>query len=153
MIGTSNLGKYFGNQTLFRGVSLQFLPGHRYGVVGANGSGKSTLLKILAGEEPASEGEVSVPRRARVGMLRQDHFEYENTRILDVVMMGHAELYAAMAEKEAILARAEEEFDGERYSELEDLILQQGGYTLEARAGEILEGLGIATDDASGAPL
>jgi len=146
MIGVNNLGKYFGHQTLFRGVSLQFLPGERYGVVGANGCGKSTLLKILAGDESASEGDVAIPRRARVGMLRQDHFQYESTRILDVVMMGHADLYAAIAEKEEILARAEQNFDGERYAELEDLILQQGGYTLEARAGEILEGLGIETE-------
>ncbi len=79
-------------------------------------------------------------------MLRQDHFQYEDVRILDVVMMGNAPLWEAMAEKERILARAEESFDGDRYAELEDIILRGDGYTLEARAGEILEGLGIPTE-------
>ena len=145
MISLSNLGKHHGDRTLFEGVSMQFNPGERYGIVGANGSGKSTLLRILSGEDSASEGDVSKPRRARLGVLRQDHFQYEDTRILDVVMMGNVELWDAMAEKEAILARAEEHFDGERYAELEDLIVQGDGYTLEPRAGEILEGLGIPT--------
>jgi len=146
MISVSNLAKHFGDQTLFEGVTIQFNPGERYGVVGANGSGKSTLLKVLSGEESASSGEVSMPRRARLGVLRQDHFRYEGDRILDVVMMGHTELWEAMAEKERILARAEEHFDGNRYAELEDIILRQDGYTHEARAGEILEGLGIPTE-------
>ena len=145
MISLSNLAKHFGDQTLFEGVSMQFNPGERYGIVGANGSGKSTLLKILSGEESASDGDISTPRRARIGVLRQDHFQYEDNRILDVVMMGNQALWDAMAEKERILARAEEHFDGERYAELEDVILQGDGYTLEARAGEILEGLGIPT--------
>lgn len=145
MLSVSNLGKRFGDQTLFAGVTLQFQPGERYGLVGANGSGKSTLLRILAGEGGASEGEVSIPKRAVLGVLGQDHFQYENERILDVVMMGNRPLWAAMAEKERILARAEEHFDGDRYAELEDVILRGDGYTLEARAGEILEGLGIPT--------
>jgi len=145
MITLSNVAKHYGDQTLFEGVSLQLDPGQRYGLVGANGSGKSTLLRILSGEETASEGEVAIPKRLRLGVLRQDHFRYEDERILDVVMMGHAELWKAMREKEAILARAEEHFDGDRYAELEETIVQRGGYTLEARAGEILEGLGIPT--------
>ena len=146
MIAVSNLDKHYGEQTLFEGVSLQFNDGERYGVVGANGSGKSTLLRILAGDEVPSGGEVAIPKRTRVGVLRQDHFQYESHRILDVVMMGRADLWAAMEEKERLLAHADQEFDADRYSELEDVILQHDGYTLEARAGEILEGLGIATE-------
>ena len=146
MIAVSNLAKHFGDQTLFEGVSLQFDPGERYGIVGANGSGKSTFLKILSGVESASEGDVSVGRRAVLGVLEQDHFQYEEDRILDVVMMGNAGLWSAMAEKECILARAEEYFDADRYAELEDIIVQKGGYTLESRAGEILEGLGIPSE-------
>ncbi len=145
MIAISKLAKRHGAQTLFEGVSLQFQPGNCYGVVGANGSGKSTLLKILSGREAASDGEVTVSRRARVGILTQDHFRYESERILDVVMMGDAELWQAMVEKEHLLAHADESFDAERYGELEDLIVQRDGYSLEARAGEILEGLGIPT--------
>ena len=146
MISVSGLGKHYGDQTLFEGASLQFNPGQRYGIVGANGCGKSTFLRILSGQDSASEGEVSVPKRSSLGVLKQDHFEFEETRILDVVMMGNRRIWEAMAEKEAILANAENEFDSERYAELEDIILQGDGYTLEARAGEILEGLGIESE-------
>jgi ATPase subunit of ABC transporter with duplicated ATPase domains len=145
MISLSNLAKYYGDQVLFEGVSLQFNRGERYGIVGANGCGKSTLLKILCGDESASDGELSIPKRAVLGVLKQDHFKYEENRILDVVMMGNAMLWSAMAEKERILAKAEDYFDGDRYAELEEIIVQGDGYGLEARAGEILEGLGIAT--------
>jgi ATPase subunit of ABC transporter with duplicated ATPase domains len=143
MIAVSKLAKRFGGQTLFEGVSLGFHAGNRYGVVGSNGSGKSTLLSILSGEDQASEGEVSLPKRAVVGVLRQDHFEYEPERILDVVMMGDSDLWQAMSEKEALLADAEQHFDADRYTQLEDVVVQRDGYSLEARAGEILEGLGI----------
>ncbi|MEM7583673.1 MAG: ATP-binding cassette domain-containing protein [Acidobacteriota bacterium] len=146
MISVSNLAKSFGPQTLFEDVSFQLNPGNRYGLVGANGSGKSTFLKMLSGHELPSDGTISMPKRLRLGVLEQDHFQYETHPILNVVMMGRRELWQAMEEKEKLLERADVEFDGERYAELEDLILQQDGYTLEARAGEILEGLGIPTE-------
>jgi ATPase subunit of ABC transporter with duplicated ATPase domains len=72
MIAVSDLAKHYGPQTLFEGVSLQFNPGNRYGLVGANGSGKSTFLRILAGEEPPSDGTVAIPKRLRLGVLTQD---------------------------------------------------------------------------------
>jgi ATPase subunit of ABC transporter with duplicated ATPase domains len=146
MIAVSDLGKNFGPQTLFEGVSIQFNPGNRYGLVGANGSGKSTFLKILAGEELPSEGTVAMPKRLKLGVLKQDHFRYEHMPILEVAMMGNHEVWEAMVEKEELLARADQEFDAERYADLEDLILRHDGYTLEARAGEVLEGLGIPTE-------
>ena len=146
MIAVSNLTKYFGEQTLFSDVSLQLNPGECYGVVGANGSGKSTLLRILAGNEPPSEGTLSIPKRSRVGVLRQDHFQYEHDRILDVAMMGRTEVWQAMAEKERILSAPAEQFDHEAYAEVEDVILRHDGYALEAQAAEILEGLGIPTE-------
>ena len=145
MISLSNLSKSFGGRTLFAGACLQFNRGERYGIVGANGSGKSTFLKILSGQDSASDGEVSIPKRAVVGVLEQDHFQYEDERILDVVMMGNEVVWAAMEEKEKILARASDHFDADRYAVVEDVILQGDGYGLEARAGEILEGLGIPT--------
>ncbi len=145
MISLSNLSKYYGDQVLFERASLQFNRGERYGIVGANGCGKSTLLKILCGDESASDGELSIPKRAVLGVLKQDHFQYEENRILDVVMMGNKTLWDAMAEKERILAAAEDYFDGDRYAELEEVFVQGDGYGLEARAGEILEGLGIPT--------
>ncbi len=146
MIAISDLARSFGAQTLFRGVSIQFNPGNRYGLVGANGSGKSTLLRILAGEDTPSEGIISIPKRLRLGVLRQDHFRYEEMPILEVAMMGNHEVWEAMVEKERLLSDSEGAFDAERYAELEDVIVRHQGYSLEARAGEILEGLGIPTE-------
>ncbi len=146
MVAISNLSKSYGAQVLFTGASLSFQRGKRYGVVGANGSGKSTLLRILAGDEEPSGGEVQIPRKARVGVLRQDHFRYEDTPILDVVMMGHEELWAAMRDKDELLERADEHFDADRYSRLEDVIMRHDGYSLEARAAEILAGLNVPAE-------
>lgn len=140
-----NLAKSHGARQLFCDASIQFQMGQRYGIVGANGSGKSTLIKIIAGDEEASSGTVTIPKKMRVGVLRQDHFRYEHERILDVVMMGNPELWAAMKEKEEVLARAHEHFDADRYTELEDVVLRFDGYTMESRASEILEGLNIPT--------
>jgi ATPase subunit of ABC transporter with duplicated ATPase domains len=145
VLAVSALEKAYGQQSLFQGVSLQFNAGERYGLVGANGSGKSTFLKILAGDELPSGGNISIPKRATVGVLRQDHFRYEADKILHVVMMGNEPVWRAMEEKERILEKADEEFDSERYADLEDIIMRHDGYALEARAGEILEGLGIET--------
>ena len=146
MISVSNLAKAFGPQTLFEGAAFQLNPGRRYGLVGANGSGKSTLLKMLTGDELPSDGTVSTPKRLNLGVLRQDHFAYENEAILDVVLMGNKKLWEAMVEKDQILANAEKAFDAERYSEVEDIILHNDGYAVEAQAAEILEGLGIAAE-------
>ncbi len=146
MISISNLAKSFGEQTLFEGATVRFAKGERYGIVGSNGSGKSTLLRILSDEEPASEGSISIPKRCRLGVLKQDHFEYETVPILDVVMMGNAELWDAMVEKDRLLERADEHFDGDRYADLEEVVMRWDGYSLESRAAEILEGLGIDTE-------
>ncbi|MEO1269569.1 MAG: ABC-F family ATP-binding cassette domain-containing protein [Myxococcota bacterium] len=143
MLTLHNLGKSFGAQTLFTDATLQLHPGNCYGIVGANGSGKSTLLKIMAGMDEPSEGEVSIPKRARVGVLRQDHFSFEEVAIVDVVMMGIPELWEAMAEKRQILDNAADHFDGERYADLEDVVLRYNGYRREAEAAAILEGLNI----------
>ncbi len=146
MISVSNLAKSFGPQTLFAGAAFQLNPPERYGLVGANGSGKSTLLKILTGDELPSEGTVSIAKKLKLGVLRQDHFLYENERILDVVLMGNEELWAATTEKDELLARADDSFDAERYTELEEIVLKHDGYTAEARAAEVLEGLGLAAE-------
>jgi ATPase subunit of ABC transporter with duplicated ATPase domains len=143
MISISNLGKSFGDRTLFAGVSIQLNRGERYGLVGANGSGKTTLLNILSGEMNATEGHASIPKDTRLGVLRQDHFQHEGRRILDVAMMGNLELWQALEEREKILAKAEEDFDADRFAEVEEIVLHNDGYTAEARAGGILEGLGI----------
>ncbi len=141
MIATTKLAKAFGDRTLFEDVSLQLTPGHRYGLVGANGSGKTTLLKVLAGDEPASDGTVTIPSRARVGVLRQDLFLDDAQIILTLAMMGDAPAHAALEERSRIIDHGEG--DPARLAELEDVVRQLDGYTLEARASAILEGLGI----------
>jgi len=146
MISVSNLGKSFGDRTLFAGASFQLNAGERYGLIGANGSGKSTLLSIMMGETEATEGHVSVPKRLRLGTLRQDHFLYEEEEVLGVALMGNAELWNAMVAKEAILANAHETFDADRFSELEETVQRHDGYTAEARAAAILEGLGLPAE-------
>ncbi|MGI9038523.1 MAG: ABC-F family ATP-binding cassette domain-containing protein, partial [Gemmatimonadota bacterium] len=146
MISVSDLSKSFGVRTLFENVSFQLNPGERYGLVGANGSGKTTLLNILAGDLDPSSGSVSIPKRVSLGVLRQDQFLHEEHEIIHVAMMGNPELWRAMAEKEALLAADHEEFDVERFSELEETIQRHDGYSAEARAAEILEGLGLGAE-------
>lgn len=141
MITLTDISKHFGAQALFEEVNLQLNAGCCYGVVGANGSGKSTFLRILTGEEEASSGRISMPKKLSIGVLRQDHYRYDEFPIIQVAMMGHSGLWEAMEEKERILQT--EPFDSDRYGELEDFILSQDGYSFEARCGEILEGLGI----------
>ncbi|HET8656339.1 MAG TPA: ABC-F family ATP-binding cassette domain-containing protein [Longimicrobiaceae bacterium] len=146
MISVSNLSKEFGERVLFADASFQLNPGERYGIVGANGSGKSTLLGILTGDLPATTGTVAIPKSLRLGVLRQDQFLYEDQEILSVTLMGNPELWEAMVEKEQILARAHEHFDMDRFSELEETVQRLDGYTAEARAATILEGLGIPAE-------
>ena len=145
MITVSNLAKSYGDRTLFAGVSFQLNPGERYGLVGANGSGKTTLVRVLSGDLEASEGTVSIPKRIRVGVLRQDQFLYDDDEILAVTLMGNPELWSAMGEKEALLAEAHVHFDAERFAKLEETVLRYDGYAAEARAATILEGLGLPT--------
>ena len=146
MITVTGLSKMYASQILFQDVNLQLNTNNCYGIVGANGSGKSTLLRILNGKEVADTGEIQLPRHVRLGILNQDHFQYESVDILDVVMMGHTELWNALKEQEKILSCSDEDFDAERYAKLEDIILSLDGYSFEARAAEILAGLNIQTD-------
>ena len=146
MISISNLAKDFGDRTLFSNASFQLNPGERYGLVGANGSGKTTLLNIIAGSVDPTEGQVSIPKSLRLGVLKQDHFLYEQEEILAVAIMGDAELWDAMVEKERILAQPETEFDAERFSIVEETVQRLDGYTAEARAASVLEGLGLPAE-------
>src|SRR5919112_5011252 len=104
MLSTANVSIQFGAKPLFEQVSVKFADGNRYGLIGANGSGKSTFMKILGGELEPSAGTVAIDSNERLGRLRQDQFAYESERVLDVVLMGHAEMWAAMRERDAIYA-------------------------------------------------
>ena len=141
MLSTSQLGKSYGGRALFEGVSLQLNAGSRYGLVGANGSGKTTFLKIVAGDEPASEGTVAIPGGSRMGVLRQDRFLEEGQIILELAMMGDQQAWRALSERARIVDHGEG--DPSRLADLEDTLSRFDGYTLEARASAVLEGLGI----------
>jgi ATPase subunit of ABC transporter with duplicated ATPase domains len=141
----------FGAKPLFENVSVKFGDGNRYGLIGANGCGKSTFMKILSGDLDPSAGNVSVSPNERLGVLRQDQFAYENYRVLDVVMMGHAEMWAAMSERDAIYANLEaSEDDYMHAAELEAVVGEYNGYTAESRAGELLLGLDIPLEQHNG---
>ncbi len=141
----------FGAKPLFENVSVKFGDGNRYGLIGANGCGKSTFMKILSGDLDPSAGNVSVSPNERLGVLRQDQFAYETYRVLDVVMMGHAEMWAAMSERDAIYANLEaSEDDYMHAAELEAVVGEYNGYTAESRAGELLLGLDIPLEQHNG---
>ncbi|MFL5384008.1 MAG: ABC-F family ATP-binding cassette domain-containing protein, partial [Longimicrobiaceae bacterium] len=146
MISVSNLEKSYGDRVLFADASFQLNPGERYGIVGANGSGKTTLLNILSGDAQPTDGTVAVGKSLRLGVLRQDQFIHGDEEVLGVALMGHPELWKAMVEKDALLARAHEHFDADRYSVLEETVQRLDGYTAEARAATILEGLGLPAE-------
>ncbi len=144
MLVASNVTIQFGSKPLFENVSVKFGEGNRYGLIGANGSGKTTFMKILAGVLESSAGNVSLDPGERMAYLKQDQFAYEAMRVIDVVMMGHAEMWACMSERDAIYANPEAtEDDYMRAAELEGKFAEYDGYTAEARAGELLLGAGI----------
>lgn len=145
MISLSNVGLSFGQQVLFKDVSINFNPGNCYGVIGANGAGKSTLLKILSGELAADTGEVNSTPGERIAVLSQDQFAFDENKVVDTVVMGHKKLYAVMVEKDALYAKADfSDEDGMRVSELEGEFAEMGGWEAESEAGRLLSGLGLA---------
>jgi ATPase subunit of ABC transporter with duplicated ATPase domains len=144
MLDIRSLGMEFGKKSLFQKVELILLPSKRYGVVGANGTGKSTFLKILAGEEPSTSGSVEKAKSLSLGILKQDHFRYEENRLIDVVLRGNIKLWNALLEKEELFSKADfTEADGYKLGELEETIMHENGYEAEATAKNLLLGLGI----------
>ena len=144
MLSTTNLSIQFEAKPLFEHVSVKFADGNRYGLIGANGCGKSTLMKILGGEIEPSAGDVVLQAGLRMGKLNQNQFAYEDERVLDVVMQGHAEMWAAMRERDAIYANPDAtDDDYMRAAELEGKVAEYDGYTAEARAGALLIEAGI----------
>jgi ATPase subunit of ABC transporter with duplicated ATPase domains len=151
LIVASGIAMRFGARPLFENVNVKFGGGNRYGLIGANGCGKSTFMKILAGELEPTAGTVAIDAGERVGRLRQDQFAYEGERVLDVVLMGHAEMWDAMRSRDAIYANPEaSEDDFMRAAEFEAKYAEYGGYTAEARAAALLLGLGVPASQHNG---
>ena len=151
MISAANLSIQFGAKPLFENVSVKFGNGNRYGLIGANGSGKSTLMKILAGELEPSAGNVSTEPNVRIGQLSQDQFAYEDFRVLDAVMVGYEKLWQVMQERNRLYSLAEmSDEEGMQVADLETEFAEMDGYSAEARAGELLEGIGIPVEQHEG---
>ncbi len=151
MLISNNITMQFGAKPLFENVSVKFGEGNRYGLIGANGCGKSTYMKILAGTLEPTAGNISLDNHERMAFLHQDQFAYEDQRVLDVVMMGHEEMWKAMQERDAIYANLEAtEDDYMHAAELEHVFAEFDGYTAEARAGELLLGVGIPIEQHNG---
>ena len=144
MITASNVSLSYGTQVLFKEVNLKFTPGNCYGIIGANGAGKSTFLKILSGEIEPDTGEIIVTPGERLATLKQDHFQYNDYRVIDTVIMGYKHLYDVMKERDAIYSKDDvTEEDGIRAAELEGEFSELGGWEAEANASQMLDGLGI----------
>ena len=147
MITVSNLSLSYGTQTLFKDVEIKFTPGNCYGVIGANGAGKSTFLKILSGEIEPDSGVIQITPGERLATLKQDHFAYNNYKVIDTVIMGYEKLYNVMKERETIYEKEDfSEEDGIRASELESESAELGGWEAESEAASLLSDLGIPTD-------
>ncbi len=144
MISTSNISLRFGGKKLFEDVNVKFTPGNCYGLIGANGAGKTTFLKVLSKELEANTGEVIVPPKMRISVLKQDHYAFDTVTVLKTVMMGNEQLFKVMEEKDALYAKPDfSEADGVRASDLESVFAELNGWEAESEAGVMLAGLGI----------
>jgi ATPase subunit of ABC transporter with duplicated ATPase domains len=151
VLSTANITMQFGPKPLFENISVKFGEGNRYGLIGANGCGKSTFMKILGGDLEPSAGNVMLDQNERLGKLRQDQFAFEEMRVLDVVMMGHVEMWQAMSERDAIYANPDAtDDDYMKAADLEARFAEYDGYTAEARAGELLLGVGVPIEQHQG---
>ncbi|HXC95474.1 MAG TPA: ABC-F family ATP-binding cassette domain-containing protein [Edaphobacter sp.] len=142
MISVSNVTMRYGAKLLFEDVSVTFTTGRRYGLTGPNGAGKSTFMRVLTGEIDAQKGTVVRPKK--VGVLKQDQYEFDAYRVIDTVIMGNKALWAALEEREHIYAKPElTDEDGSRLGELEGVVGDEDGYEAEANAAVLLQGLDI----------
>ena len=144
MLTVSDVSLRFSDRKLFDDVNIKFTEGNTYGLIGANGAGKSTFLKILAGDIEPTTGHVSLGPDERLSVLRQNHFDYEDERVIDVVIMGNEKLYNIMKEKDAIYMKEDfSDEDGVRAAELEGEFAELGGWEAESEASQLLQNLNI----------
>ena len=144
MLYVDNVSMRFGPRVLFEDVTCSFLDGRRYAISGPNGAGKSTLMKILTGELEPTKGSITRPKK--LGILRQDQFAFDQFRVIDTVIMGNAPLWQALEERDKLYAKPHDSLtdaDGMRLGELEGIVGEEGGYTAEADAAILLDGLGV----------
>src|SRR3984957_13646167 len=144
MLAVNDITMRFGGRILFEDVTTTFMEGRRYAISGPNGAGKSTFMKILTGELAPTKGPITRPKK--LGVLRQDQFAFDEFRVIDTVIMGNAPLWKALQERDALYEKPHDKLtdkDGMRLGELEGIVGEEGGYTAEADAAILLDGLGI----------
>lgn len=147
MITLSNLAIQFGKRVLYKDVNLKFTPGNIYGVIGANGAGKSTLLRAISGDLEPNKGTVELGPGERLSVLEQDHFKYDEYKVMDTVLMGHETLWQNMKEREELYAKPEmTEEDGNRAADLELKFAEMNGWEAESNAAQLLQNLGVKED-------
>lgn len=147
MIQVNNVSLKFGKRVLFEDVNIKFTNGNCYGLIGANGSGKSTFLKILSGELETTTGEVVISKNERLSILKQDHYQFDDKRVIDVVIMGNSKLYEIMEEKNKMYAQTEfSEEDGMKLANLEAEFMDLDGWNAESDASTLLNNLGVKED-------
>lgn len=147
MIAVHDVMVNFGGTPLFEEVTVKFLPGNCYGLIGANGAGKSTFLKVLSGELDANTGTIDIPGNLRLSKLEQNHFKYDEFTPIETVLQGHPRLYAVHKERELLYAKADfSEEDGQRAAELEGEYAEFNGYECESEAASMLSALGVSTE-------
>src|ERR687892_1740244 len=131
MISVNSVSMRFGSKVLFEDVTTTFSSGRRYGLTGPNGSGKSTFMKLMTGEQPPQRG--SVVRPPKLGVLRQDHYEFDRFRVIDTVIMGNQRLWDALQERDRLYAQADlTDADGMRLGELESIVGEEDGYSADS---------------------
>ena len=145
MLQVNNVSLKFDKRTLFSDVNLKFTSGNCYGIIGANGAGKSTFLKLLTGEIDTTTGDITVSKGERISILKQDHYEFDDMRVIDVVIMGNDKLYKIMKEKEELYSHTEfSEEDGYRLADLEAEFLDMDGWNAENDSAILLTNLGVS---------
>ena len=144
MIAASNISLRYGKRVLFDDVNIKFIPGNCYGVIGANGAGKSTFLKILSGEIEPATGQISITPGERMSVLSQNHFEFDDKKVIDTVLIGNKKLWDVMHEKDALYAKEDfSDADGNRAAELEHMFSEMNGWDAESNAASLLSSLGV----------
>jgi ATPase subunit of ABC transporter with duplicated ATPase domains len=157
MISLNGVAKHYGRQALLVDASFQLNPGEKVGLIGPNGSGKTTLFRLIVGEEEPDSGEVNVPKRMTIGYFRQDAGEMSGRSVIDEAIGGSGRLgvlHHELSELEAAMVDPErlDEMDAilERFGDVQGEYQQLGGYEIEARAREVLAGLGFTEDQVDG---
>ncbi|HLT06213.1 MAG TPA: ABC-F family ATP-binding cassette domain-containing protein [Cyclobacteriaceae bacterium] len=153
MLSINNLSYYIGGRPLYENASLHIKPKDKIGLVGQNGTGKSTLLKLIAGEYQPSSGEIQKAKDCTIGFLNQDLLSYlSDDSILDVALEAFQETLQLQNQIDVILKQMETDYSDEilhRLSDLQEKFEANEGYTIKAKAEEVLEGIGFSTADLS----